>query len=193
MDKAVFNIPNMLSWFRLLLVPVYWMVFFAEPTLTAAFIVFAIASFTDLLDGYIARKFNMITKYGKVLDPFADKCMIVSAIISLVIAGRLFWLFAAIIAVKEIYMVVCGIILFKRKVVVYSNIMGKVMTFVMFVGLTLLYCVTFYEGLQTAGELVVAAAVGISVAAAVFYTYLTIKQLNGRLPPKGSEDVNIKF
>jgi CDP-diacylglycerol---glycerol-3-phosphate 3-phosphatidyltransferase len=82
----IFNVPNMLSLSRILSVPVF-IVLMLEPNpirALAAGIVFSIASATDWLDGYLARKLGQVTKMGKLLDPIADKILIMSALVMLV-------------------------------------------------------------------------------------------------------------
>ena len=80
------NLPNLLTSIRILLIPVFIFFFWgATPRASAiAAIVFLIASLTDLLDGYLARRWNQITKLGKILDPIADKLLILSALVLLV-------------------------------------------------------------------------------------------------------------
>lgn len=133
MKKEYFNVPNILSMIRLLLVPVYWVLFFTV-SIWWAMAIFLLAFFTDMLDGYIARKFNMITSLGKILDPFADKIMQMSAILSVVLAGALHWSFAVFVIVKEIAMIIGGMYMLKKNVVVYSNFFGKFATVAMVVG-----------------------------------------------------------
>ncbi len=82
----IFNIPNLLSLSRILSVPVF-IVLMLEPSPVRALIagiVFSLASATDWLDGYLARKWGQVTKMGKLLDPIADKILIMSALVILV-------------------------------------------------------------------------------------------------------------
>ena len=82
----IFNIPNLLSMSRILSVPVF-IILMLEPSPVRALIagiVFSLASATDWLDGYLARKWNQVTKFGKHLDPIADKILIMSALVVLV-------------------------------------------------------------------------------------------------------------
>jgi len=186
--EKFWNVPNVLTIIRFLLVPVYWVLFFFEKTYIPALFIFLTACITDLVDGIIARKFNQVTKYGKVLDPLADKVMQVSALITLVIAGRLHWAFAVIIFAKELYMVVSASFLYKRKVVVSANIIGKIATVVMSIGIVLL----FFDFTLEAGRVITNCGIGISVLAAINYTYVTFKQLNGKLPHNDNkEEINI--
>ena len=98
------NIPNLLTLTRILLIPVF-VVLFATPdsdrSLMAA-IVFVTAAITDLLDGYLARKSGQVTKLGKLLDPIADKMLVLSALILLVNVDRVSALVAILIIAREL-------------------------------------------------------------------------------------------
>ncbi len=188
--KRFWNIPNILTLLRFLAVPVYWIMFFTESTYIPALFVFITAIFTDVADGIIARKLNMVTKYGKVLDPLADKLIQVSALTTLVIAGRLMWLFSVIILVKELYLIVCGSILFKRKVVVCSNYIGKIATVVMCIGIILI----MFDVTLEIGRYITAAGIGVSLISAVNYTIVTLRRFDGKIPSSDNqEEINIKY
>ena len=112
---------------RLLLVPVFVVVYFrtsAEPKY-AALAIFAAASLTDMLDGYLARKLNQITDFGKLFDPLADKLMVLSAMVCQAVTGVFPWAAVIVVACKELVMVLGGLFMLSRDVVVYSNIVGK--------------------------------------------------------------------
>lgn len=81
--KAVMNLPNKLTISRIVMIPVFVLFFYLNFTahFFVAFAVFVIASLTDLLDGMIARKYNMVTNFGKFLDPIADKILVLSALV----------------------------------------------------------------------------------------------------------------
>ena len=123
----VWTIPNVLTMIRLLLVPVFVLVYFrtsAEPKY-AALAIFAAASLTDMLDGYLARKLNQITDFGKLFDPLADKLMVLSALVCQAVTGVFPWAAVIVVACKELVMVLGGLFMLSRDVVVYSNIVGK--------------------------------------------------------------------
>jgi CDP-diacylglycerol--glycerol-3-phosphate 3-phosphatidyltransferase len=98
------NVPNLLTLTRILLIPVF-VVLFATPdphrSIIAA-IVFAVAAVTDLLDGYLARRSGQVTKLGKLLDPIADKLLVLSALILLVNVDRVSALVAILIIAREV-------------------------------------------------------------------------------------------
>ncbi len=98
------NLPNFLTVSRILLIPVF-VVLFVTPTparSVAAAIVFVVAAVTDMLDGYLARRRSQITKLGRLLDPVADKLLVLSALILLVQYGRVSALVAILIIAREV-------------------------------------------------------------------------------------------
>ena len=124
------NVPNVLTMIRLFLVPVY-IVLFAIGEKYSALTVFLLASFTDLLDGRIARKYNLITDFGKLMDPLADKVMVVTAMCSMAIGNKTIsavipWAAVVILFVKELIMVIGSAVMLRYQIVVYSTMVGKV-------------------------------------------------------------------
>ncbi len=120
------HIPNILTVFRLLLVPVFVILFFAVAPI-AALPVSWLAAITDVLDGHLARRNGWITRLGKILDPIADKLMQGVLLFSLVIGGLLPWLLAVPFVLKELAQAVCGFLMLRRRrVVVVSRWYGKV-------------------------------------------------------------------
>ena len=124
------NLPNLLTLIRLFLVPVYIAVF-AMGEQYAALAVFLVASFTDLLDGRIARKYNLITDFGKLMDPLADKVMVVTAMFSMAIGNSRIpkvipWAAVIVLFLKDLIMVIGSSKLLKSGVVVYASMIGKV-------------------------------------------------------------------
>ena len=122
--EKILNVPNVLTMIRALLIPVYW-VLFMDGRHYIALAVFIIASLTDLLDGYIARKYHLITNFGKLMDPLADKLMVLSVMLSLVIKEFVCWPPLAIILIKEGLMVLGGAVMLKKGIVVYAEKIGK--------------------------------------------------------------------
>lgn len=140
--KDYFNIPNLMGYFRILMLPVFLILYVnAETTkdYVTAFIVLGISLSTDFFDGKIARKFNMVTEFGKVLDPVADK--LTQGVLALVLAlrYRLMRLFLAIFLVKELYMGLMGLHLIRKgKGVNGAKWYGKVCTTIVNAGVVIL-------------------------------------------------------
>ena len=122
--ENIWNVPNVLTMIRVALIPVYWALFMRGQEY-AALAVFVIASLTDLLDGYIARKYHLITDFGKMMDPAADKLMVLSVMLGWVIKKVIPWPAAAILLGKELLMAAGGVVLWQRHIVSYSAPVGK--------------------------------------------------------------------
>ena len=114
----------MLTMLRLILIPVFVVLFFNGQKM-AALAVFCIASFTDFLDGFLARKLNQVTDFGKLFDPLADKLMVLTAMICQTFWGPLPLVAVLIVALKELVMVFGGMFMLSKNVVVYANYWGK--------------------------------------------------------------------
>lgn len=99
------NVPNALTLLRIVMVPVFLAVLFSNPDdfgwRLAATAVFVVAILTDLADGYIARKYNLVTDFGKLWDPVADKALTGAAFIALGILGELSWIIIVLILLRE--------------------------------------------------------------------------------------------
>ena len=120
------NIPNILSVIRIILVFVFVVVFFALESPIWALIIFLTAGATDVVDGYLARRFNWITNLGKILDPLADKLMQCTALVCLCIKHLVPIWFALIFFAKELATLITGLLVIKRRsVVVVSKWYGK--------------------------------------------------------------------
>ncbi len=126
------NVPNILTVVRIVLVPIYVVLMFLGPEefswRLAATIVFTAAMLTDLADGHIARKYNLITDFGKLWDPIADKALTGAAFITLSILGDLPWVFTVIILVREWGITWVREVLKKYGTVMAANKGGKAKT-----------------------------------------------------------------
>ncbi|UYP01038.1 CDP-diacylglycerol--glycerol-3-phosphate 3-phosphatidyltransferase [Oceanotoga sp. DSM 15011] len=134
------NIPNWLSFSRILAVfPLYILTVMGENYFFPALIVFIIASFTDLLDGWIARKYNMVTDLGKFFDQIADKIMINAVLISLLTIGFVPGWFVAIIVVRDTFVSGLRMFLANKNIVVAADKFGKLKTFLQIVLIIAIY------------------------------------------------------
>lgn len=140
--KDVFTIPNILSMFRLLLIPVYMVIYLnaARPgDYYLAGGILAVSCLTDMIDGKIARHFNMISTVGKILDPFADKATQFALTLCLSIRYPVLRPVLILFVIKETFMLVMGILnLRKGKMLSGALLAGKICTTVLFVSLILL-------------------------------------------------------
>lgn len=134
------NLPNLLTVTRILLIPVF-VILFATPTpdrsLMAA-IVFVIAAVTDLLDGYLARKSGQVTTLGKLLDPIADKLLVLSALILLVNVDRVSALVAIVIIAREVAVTGVRAIAASEGIIISAETTGKYKMVLQIVAIVLL-------------------------------------------------------
>ena len=185
---GMWNVPNALTILRILLIPVFAVLFFSGsgPEETAVFRlwslgVFLLASLTDMLDGKIARKYNLITDFGKLFDPLADKLMVCTALICQGIAGVFPWVAILIVMAKELVMVLGGTVMLKRGVVVYSNLWGKAAQVCFIIALTLAFFVRVWENIGVRIDLIILwITVVLALAAMVQYAVSAIRQLQSK-------------
>jgi CDP-diacylglycerol--glycerol-3-phosphate 3-phosphatidyltransferase len=124
------NVPNVLTLLRIVLVPVVVVALLDETPDgdVIAAIVFAVAAFTDGLDGYIARRNKQVTTFGKLMDPLADKLLVIAALISLVSLDRLEAWVAMVIIARELAVTGLRSIAAERGVVIAASWLGKLKT-----------------------------------------------------------------
>ena len=121
------NIPNILTILRFILIPIILYFIFTGHYLLG-FIFFTISGITDILDGAIARKFNLVTNFGKLMDPLADKLTQISVLATLVFQKIIpFWILVVVL-LKELLMIIGASFLYGKDVVVYSKWFGKLAT-----------------------------------------------------------------
>ncbi|NDU72606.1 CDP-diacylglycerol--glycerol-3-phosphate 3-phosphatidyltransferase [Actinomadura sp. DSM 109109] len=120
---GLWNIANALTLLRIALVPVFVWMFFLDGTgwRLAAFAVFAVASITDKIDGDIARARGLVTDFGKIADPIADKALTGAALVSLSVMGELWWWVTAAILVREVGITVMRFAVLRRGVIPASK------------------------------------------------------------------------
>ncbi|ASS73875.1 CDP-diacylglycerol--glycerol-3-phosphate 3-phosphatidyltransferase [Tumebacillus algifaecis] len=135
------NLPNILTMFRLGLIPVYFLVFFSDLTynMELALLVIVLAGLTDIVDGYLARKYGLITELGSMLDPLADKLMMLSVVLSFVIDDRVSWLMAGLLIVRDLGMILASVVYVTQgKKTVPATIWGKMNTVLYYLALVAL-------------------------------------------------------
>ena len=187
----VWTVPNILTMIRILLIPVFVIVFFGTPEgrdRIAALVVFAAASITDMFDGMLARKLNQITDFGKLFDPLADKVMVVTALVCNAVAvPQVFpWSAIIIVACKELAMLAGGMFMLSRDVVVYSNYAGKIAQVFFIASLLLSF---FHPSLEasefrvlgmTPDLLLLWITVALSLTALIIYAFGAVKTLRAK-------------
>jgi CDP-diacylglycerol--glycerol-3-phosphate 3-phosphatidyltransferase len=175
--ENIFNIPNALTLIRILLIPLYFYLIMGKSNYIGAIIVFVTASCTDLLDGYIARKYKLITNFGKLVDPLADKLLVSGVMLSLILTHLIPLYMLLIMIVKELIMVLGGLYMYKKGIVVYSKTIGKIAQATLVLALALSLLGKIYAVLAQPAMILLYCGMVLTVAALVFYTISAAKQL----------------
>jgi cardiolipin synthase len=137
-SDRILTIPNLLSFLRLALVPVF-LLFLIDGQDVAALIVLALSGFTDFLDGFIARRFDQVTRLGQMLDPAADRLYILAAVLGLVVRELIpLWFVVSILARDVLLVVVAVVLVGAGHGALPVNRVGKAATACLFVGLPVL-------------------------------------------------------
>jgi CDP-diacylglycerol--glycerol-3-phosphate 3-phosphatidyltransferase len=150
------NIPNILTILRIIAVPVFaWLVFrhTAEHSISIAFWLFVAASATDYLDGYLARKMNVVSNFGKIWDPLADKLLVLTALAGLTWSSpfRLHILIFIMIFSRELVITILREVYKKRGIIVAADKLGKLKTVMQMVGLIAAYAIWVWIAIPSTG------------------------------------------
>ena len=176
-------VPNIISIFRICLVPIFVMVYFSDPDdvkLNAVF-VYALATFSDFLDGYLARRLMASSNLGKLLDPLGDKLLTMAVMVCITVDGIIPVWAVLVAGIKEILMAIGGFVVHKiaRVEIPPSNLIGKTATVVFF-----LACVTLmlFRGIPTdVAAAIISGAIALMIVALASYvnTYVTVMKNRG--------------
>ncbi len=147
--KEILTVPNLLSLFRLILIPVYVYIYLNAKDSTDYYLaagILAVSCLTDMVDGQIARHFNMISSLGKILDPLADKATQFTLIICLTIRYNVLRYLVGLFLLKELFQLIAGFIsIRKHKILKGALISGKICTTVLFISLIVMVMIPTLE------------------------------------------------
>ncbi len=131
------NLPNKLTLLRIIAIPVFIVVLLMGHRYIAT-VIFIAAALTDMLDGHIARKYNMVTNFGKLMDPLADKLLVMSALLLLVQLGNVAGWMAVVILAREFAVTGLRQVAASEGIVIAAGVTGKVKTILQMIAIPLL-------------------------------------------------------
>jgi CDP-diacylglycerol--glycerol-3-phosphate 3-phosphatidyltransferase len=170
MSTITLNLPTVLTFSRIILIPFFVLITPKSPLLGIA--IFLIASATDFLDGYLARRSGQITKFGIILDPIADKFLVISALILLVDMVKLSAWVAIVIIVREFLVTALRVVALSKNIVIPAESGGKLKTTAQMISIVLLLLpgglgdLDFYD----VGLVLMYIAVVLAITSGVQYT-----------------------
>lgn len=135
-NRKILNLPTILTLSRIIIIPLFIFAVRYHPLLGVA--IFLIASLTDFLDGYLARKTGKVTEFGIILDPIADKFLIISALIVLVDMGRLSVWIAIIMIARDFLITGLRVVALSKNIVISAELGGKLKTLFQTIGIVFL-------------------------------------------------------
>ena len=138
------HIPNILTLCRFILIP-FIFGFILEKNFLMAFIFLTISGLTDVLDGFIARKYNFITNFGKLIDPLADKCTQISTLIALSWINIIPFWFLMVVFLKEAIMIAGASFLYGKNLVVSSRWYGKLATVLFYIAIVCSFIINYFN------------------------------------------------
>ena len=174
------NVANILTVVRILLVPVFVACLFAGGTVwrLVALAAFVVASVTDLLDGKLARSRGLVTDFGKIADPIADKALTGAALISLSALGELAWWVTALILIREVGVTVLRFVVIRRGVIAASP-GGKLKTLLQVIAICLYVLPESLSPPALVKEVVMAAAVVVTLVTGADYVARAVRLYRG--------------
>jgi CDP-diacylglycerol--glycerol-3-phosphate 3-phosphatidyltransferase len=150
--------------------------FFQNEIYLGALITYVAAIASDMLDGYLARRNNWVSNVGKVLDPLADKLMLIAALACFCVKGWLPWFIFIIAAAKEVIMIIGGLVLYKRNIVVYADWFGKIAASCFNIGVVATVCAHFWPWISPWN--IVLLCIGLVLAFITLFHYARINVFN---------------
>lgn len=169
----IMNIPNLLSFFRIFLIPVFVVVYIYTDGDTISWwpvLILLISGLTDLLDGFIARRYNQITNLGKMLDPVADKMTQMAVCACLTMRYKQLFILLVIYVLKELVMLTGGAILLKtKKPVPAAKWYGKVSTFELYLAMGLFLIIPNMNAITV--NIIIAVTAFIAIYALIMYMF----------------------
>ncbi len=187
------NLPNKITISRILLIPVFMLFafpypefmqkvnfpglsFLADNRAIIALVLFVVAAATDALDGHIARKNNLVTDFGKFLDPIADKLLVTAALLALMAANTTYAWATMVILMREFIVTALRLVAGSKGIVIAAGKLGKLKTVFQTVALSVLLAAPVFTGkagtvVYLIGDILMAVAVILTIVSGIEYIY----------------------
>lgn len=174
----IITIPNALSFFRLCLIPLIVWQYVWEGNYFNALYLLALSGATDIVDGIIARKFHMVSDFGKAFDPIADKLTQIAMLFCLVTRFPHMWIPLILLIVKEIFAGITGLMMVKRGVVIGADWHGKVTTVLLYG--TMLVHLAWFNVPAAVSYVLIGLCTGMILLSGILYGVRNLRFLSSR-------------
>lgn len=173
LNKKILNLPNQLTLLRVLLIPFFLIFLYINKPYSdvIATILFVVAGVTDYVDGYLARRYEIVTDFGKILDPVADKILTASSMIVLVEIGRMAGWIVIVMLSRDFVIGALRNLAASRGIVIAAGTSGKIKTVLQMIGIGCLIFNGYLLGLNTfiVGTIIIYIALFVSIYSCVIY------------------------
>lgn len=178
-QKKILTIPNILSFFRLCLIPVIMWLYIKKQDYLSTLLILLLSGATDIIDGIIARKCNMISDFGKIFDPIADKLTQMAMLFCLVSRFNYMMIPLIFLVIKEIFTGVTSLISFKRAKSVKGAVWHGKLTTVVLYSMMAIHLI-WYNIPKTTSLIIVGVTIGIMLMSFIMYSVQNFKAIKNK-------------
>lgn len=177
------NLANKITMFRILLLPIFVLSYYYDQSGISSLAIFLLGSFSDFLDGHIARKYDMITDFGKFIDPIADKILVLSAFILFIERGFVEPWVVIVVLFRELLISGFRMLAAKKNISIAADIFGKLKTTTQFFSVIFFFLtiILINRNMYIIGKVLLYISVALTVLSMINYLYKNREVFNGTM------------
>lgn len=177
------NLANKITMFRILLLPIFVLSYYYDQSGISSLAIFLLGSFSDFLDGHIARKYDMITDFGKFIDPIADKILVLSAFILFIERGFVEPWVVIVVLFRELLISGFRMLAAKKNISIAADIFGKLKTTTQFFSVIFFFLtiILINRNMYIIGKVLLYISVALTVLSMINYLYKNKEVFNGTM------------
>ena len=177
------NLANKITMFRIFLLPIFVLSCYYDQSGISSLLIFLLGSFSDFLDGYVARKYNMITDFGKFIDPIADKILVLSAFIMFIDRGFVEPWVAIVVLFRELLISGFRMLAAKKNISIAADIFGKLKTTTQFFSVIFFFLtiILINRNMYIIGKVLLYVSVALTILSMINYLYKNREVFNGTM------------
>lgn len=177
------NLANRITMFRILLLPIFVLSYYYDQSGISSLAIFLLGSFSDFLDGYVARKYDMITDFGKFIDPIADKILVLSAFILFIERGFVEPWVVIVVLFRELLISGFRMLAAKKNISIAADIFGKLKTTTQFFSVIFFFLtiILINRNMYIIGKVLLYISVALTVLSMINYLYKNKEVFNGTM------------
>ncbi len=177
------NLANKITMFRILLLPIFVLSYYYDQSGISSLAIFLLGSFSDFLDGYVARKYDMITDFGKFIDPIADKILVLSAFILFIERGFVEPWVVIVVLFRELLISGFRMLAAKKNISIAADIFGKLKTTTQFFSVIFFFLtiILINRNMYIIGKVLLYISVALTVLSMINYLYKNREVFNGTM------------